>query len=565
MTQEEREAIVDFYGEQILAMKIKQIEKEREEALKQENLTEEAKRAINLYYENRITNAKKDEEEKRLKLKKKTSEEEVKDEKKKFAEMLKVAGEYTKKLAETLKNVTKKIASTVKSVISSVGNIFTKLFEFKPDEALDNLLKFEDAILTFFVETLPKLPSFFASAFQSVAVLIQTIFNIIDFDNIANIIGTIEKGLFDLITTIAKSINGNANRLTKGFVQIVKTIIEGLANWISSGGWKEFLDLLLLIQTSLEEAVAQNADLFAETLAKMLPDLVDMLIKSIVSASRTLGKIAKSLLPLVAKVINAVIEVITSNEVIEASIEAVGGLVEGLIPAIVEIIVNALPRIINLFLLKLPSYTPQLIIGIINGIVNALSEMDFVVIVDAFFDGFADALSNFDLGSMTDGLSKLFQKLFSFDFWIDSFANITEALIELIKKAFTSINFTSLLTSGGSSGGSGGGGSSKGWDEWWNPLSKGKNIWNPLSWFASGTNNASKGLAIVGEAGPELVRFNGGEQVLNNRNTNKALANVGKATNTFNVTFNNLQDTTAFAMMSQLKAYNRQMAINGIM
>lgn len=587
LTQEEREAIVDFYGEQILAMKIKQIEKERDEALKQENLTEEAKRAINLYYENRITNAKKDEEEKRLKLKKKTSEEEVKDEKKKFAEMLKVAGEYTKKLAETLKNVTKKIASkiasTVKSVISSVGNIFTKLFEFKPDEALDNLLKFEDAILTFFVETLPKLPSFFASAFQSVAVLIQTIFNIIDFDNIANIIGTIEKGLFDLITTIAKSINGNANRLTKGFVQIVKTIIEGLANWISSGGWKEFLDLLLLIQTSLEEAVAQNADLFAETLAKMLPDLVDMLIKSIVSASRTLGKIAKSLLPLVAKVINAVIEVITSNEVIEASIEAVGGLVEGLIPAIVNILVNALPRIINLFLLKLPSYTPQLITGIINGIVNALSEMDFVVIVDAFFDGFADALSNFDLGSMTDGLSKLFQKLFSFDFWIDSFANITEALVELIKKAFTSINFTSLFTSGGSSGGSSNsGGSSGGYigqgtivdpNPATNPITKGvvdtvKKVGEKLKklfGFANGSNAVPSGLALVGEAGPELIRFNGGEQVLNNRNTNKALANVGKANNTFNVTFNNLQDTTAFAMMSQLKAYNRQMAINGIM
>ena len=563
LTQEEREAIVDFYGEQILIMKIKQLEKERDEALKQENLTEDSRRSINLYYENKITNARKDEEEKRLKLKKKTSEEEVKDEKKKFAEMLRVAGEYTKKVAETFKNVAKKIASTVKSVISSVGNIFTKLVEFKPDEALDNLLKFEDAVLTFFVETLPNLPSFFESAFQSVAVLIQTIFNIIDFDNIANIIGTIENGLFDLITTVAKSINGNANRLTKGFVQIVKTIIEGLANWISSDGWKEFLDLLLLIQTSLEEAVAQNADLFAETLAKMLPDLVDMLIKSIVSASRTLGKIAKSLLPLVAKVINAVIEVITSNEVIEASIEAVGGLVEGLIPAIVEILVNALPRIINLFLLKLPSYTPQLIIGIINGIVNALSEMDFVVIVDAFFDGFADALSNFDTGSMTDGLSKLFQKLFSFDFWIDSFANITGALVELIKKAFTSINFSSFFTFGGSSGGSSGGGKGSTGERIVKGLLTG-GLSEVFGW-ANGSNNVPKGLAIVGEAGPELVRFNGGEQVLNNRNTNKALANMGKANNTFNVTFNNLQDTTAFAMMSQLKAYNRQMAINGIM
>lgn len=83
--------------------------------------------------------------------------------------------------------------------------------------------------------------------------------------------------------------------------------------------------------------------------------------------------------------------------------------------------------------------------------------------------------------------------------------------------------------------------------------------------YATGTNNARKGLHLVGEAGPELVRFNGGEKVMNNRATNKALASgINGSTNNFNVTFNNTQDTTAFAMMSQLKQYNRQMAINGI-
>ena len=52
-----------------------------------------------------------------------------------------------------------------------------------------------------------------------------------------------------------------------------------------------------------------------------------------------------------------------------------------------------------------------------------------------------------------------------------------------------------------------------------------------------------KGLALVGEAGPELVNFKGGERVLNARNTQRALegATSGNAGNTFNVTFNNLQ------------------------
>lgn len=82
--------------------------------------------------------------------------------------------------------------------------------------------------------------------------------------------------------------------------------------------------------------------------------------------------------------------------------------------------------------------------------------------------------------------------------------------------------------------------------------------------LATGTNSAYKGLTLVGEAGPELVNFRGGEQVLNNRNTQKVLEKATGNTNNFNVTFNNMQDTTAFAMIQQLKQYNRQMAINGV-
>lgn len=82
--------------------------------------------------------------------------------------------------------------------------------------------------------------------------------------------------------------------------------------------------------------------------------------------------------------------------------------------------------------------------------------------------------------------------------------------------------------------------------------------------YAIGTNNALSGLHLVGEAGPELVRFRGGEQVLNASNTQKALEGMSGTTINQNVTFNNLQDTTAYAMMNQFKQYNRQMAINGV-
>ena len=82
--------------------------------------------------------------------------------------------------------------------------------------------------------------------------------------------------------------------------------------------------------------------------------------------------------------------------------------------------------------------------------------------------------------------------------------------------------------------------------------------------YAIGTNNAMSGLHLVGEAGPELVKFRGGEQVLNANNTQKALSGMGGTTINQNVTFNNLQDTTAYAMMNQFKQYNRSLAINGV-
>ena len=62
-----------------------------------------------------------------------------------------------------------------------------------------------------------------------------------------------------------------------------------------------------------------------------------------------------------------------------------------------------------------------------------------------------------------------------------------------------------------------------------------------------------------------IVRFKGGEQVFNANDTKNMLQNTGTAGNNFNITFQNTQDTTAFAMMQQLKQYNREMAINGVL
>ena len=205
-----------------------------------------------------------------------------------------------------------------------------------------------------------------------------------------------------------------------------------------------------------------------------------------------------------------------------------------------------------------------MIVTVITAIINAIEKMDFSDLVDAMFEGFDDALNSFSVVGLAESLMKLFKKTMSLDFWIDVLSNFATAIGSLLMNTVQRIfsNPTSLITGNSSGGGTTSSGNSTASVVTSAILTGGLSL---LWKHANGTNATHRGLAIVGEAGPELVNFRGGEQVLNNRNTNKALAEMGGKTNNFNVTFNNLRDTTAFAMMNQFKAYNRQLAINGVL
>ena len=80
-----------------------------------------------------------------------------------------------------------------------------------------------------------------------------------------------------------------------------------------------------------------------------------------------------------------------------------------------------------------------------------------------------------------------------------------EKVANAAKSALASIPSTAGATGGGSSGGgSSGGGSSSG------------------NGYASGTNSAEPGWAMVGERGPEMIFMNGGEKVLTAAETARA-------------------------------------------
>ena len=157
--------------------------------------------------------------------------------------------EVFKKVTSTIKNVFSAIGNFIKNTFDKLKNIFSTLFDFNIDDALNNLLKIEDTVLTFFVETLPKLPNFLESAFSSVLTLIQTLVNSIDWNSIKNILDSIIKtfvtyapqivsGIVDvftnLVTTISTVLVDNAPQIVDAFGQMFFTILEALPSIISN-------------------------------------------------------------------------------------------------------------------------------------------------------------------------------------------------------------------------------------------------------------------------------------------------------------------------------------------
>ena len=380
-----------------------------------------------------------------------------------------------------IKFVMSKAITLIKNMVKSIKPMLTKIFSFNIDDALDNLLVFEDKILTFFVETLPQLPSFLASALQSVSVLIQSIASSGGFMNLANI-------LISMVDTLMTEVP----KIAKALYPVLENLISTLFNVLMSN----------------------------------VPSVIRMITTVVKKIAQKLPQVIKVILPAIIQIVNEIIKAIPSimTTVLPALLQAVLEMIKALmqnLPTIIQTIVE---------------FLPQLIFGVVNAIADFIANLkaeDFVAIVGGVIKAIA-----------TLGVSL-----------VKAIPQILEGLWELAKGLIKGM---------------------------WNLILEAlKATWKGLKWvldlvvdwfkstfggYATGTNNAQKGLALVGEKGPELVDFKGGEKVYNATNTQRMLAGAtsGNAGNTFNVTFNNLQDTSAYAMMSQLRAYNRQMAINGV-
>lgn len=459
---------------------LKLIEEERKKAL-EEDKTGADTLEINQYYDNMII-----------------------DEKKRYAKaVLAVIGNGFKKVAEVIRKTFDVIAGVIRNSV----NIFKKLFDFNPDDALDNLLAFEDRVLTFFVETLPKLPQFVASAIQSIKVLFQSILQSGGLVNLGDIMGSI---LSDLINEIPQ--------ILKAIVPVVKSIIKAVLDTLS------------------------NMNIF-EDILDMVVDGFDWLLNAIVDA---LPQIIKIILPAITKIITSIAKALPSllkaviPNVLKAILEMVKGLLREL-PTIISVLINALPQIISAVVEGLSDFLATLssrdIAEIISGVIKATTLI-------------ASALIS-NIGKLVAELIPLMATLIIE--LIKSTPDILEGLATGTWEGIVDLGeaiWDGLKTAGEAIKGAG---------------TKIVNGVKKLFGFATGTNDAPKGLALVGEQGPELVQFRGGEKVYNANNTQKMLKSAGGNSNIFNVTFENTIDTTAFAMMKQLKTYQRNLAFNGVL
>ena len=423
------------YNERLKGLIIQRLEEEKAEALMSvENYAnaDEEKARIEEYYQNEIA-----------------------DTVEKYATKYKGVGEIaSQSFADGFKSVVAKVTAIMKkvgNVLNRVGNIvkglfqggvsiFQKLFNFNVNDALDTMLKIEDNILTFFVETLPQLPQFFKSAMSSVSVLLESVLSIITPEKVAEVIK-------DIMATIQEY----APIVIGAIGDILSNMLEGIIDSVP-----EILDTLGVV---------------VEKLAEVIPQLIEKLIELFITILQNPDKLARIVVALIKGVV----------EIVNVLLRNIGPLLEALLPAIATIILEIIKALPSM-LLSLGEALWEAVKGIGKFIVNLLIKA-----INLLLDGISSAWTWTGLAGIP---------------------HIPE--------------------------------------------------------LATGTDNAQRGIALVGEAGPELVRFNGGEQVLNNRNTQKALAGIGNSGNIFNVTFNNTMDTTAYAMMSQLRQYNRELAINGV-
>lgn len=503
-TEQEKELIAYDYAKKRYEMEMERIRKEREAMIAQAGDLQEAIDKINEYYDLQEAMATGNMNMETMR------------HNQAMEKLLNTINKIKNAISTTTKVISTVTSTAVKIVTKSakaIKNIFLKLIEFDNDEMLNSLLAWEDKVLTFFTEGAQQIPAFVASALQSVSVLTDNIMNMISGEGI-------QKALENIIQSIVKEVP----RIISNIANILLTIISALVNVLQNN----MGDIVQAIVTVVKKIV------------KMIPRILPVIIDGIIS--------------IVEGLIDALVEIVDDDETMDALVNAI---VEA-IQKVTESILKNLPKIIKVVV--------KVIVAIVKVIVKSIASIIRDTDWRAVWEEFKRVGGEL-LGGIWDGIKSGFSYLWGKikDFfatigeWIKNFFDeLWQKIKDAIMGVVDEVKSIPEKVGGGVSGffENVGSGIKSG-------ISKIGSGIKSFFGFAEGTDNAPAGVALVGEEGPELVRFHGGEQVVPAPQTRQMLGG-GNSGSVFNVTFNNTQDTTAFTMMKQMKGWQRSLAFNAV-
>lgn len=537
-TDIEKEEVAFEYTKKRFELEMERMEKSRQQALEEVGDAEELVRLVNEYYDTqrqlsegnfKVEEMQHNERMKNLSVTESKWGKIFTGIKKGLKEVQKVIQSTTK----IVKNVMSKIGQMVSKGISLVKKGFLKLIDFDNDKMLDSLLEWEDKVLTFFTESIHQIPAFIQSVLQSVRVLTDNVMNLINSDEI-------KAGLTDIVKTVMSELPAIIDNIGSIISSLMDIIVDGIGDNLDG--------IVTAITTVIKKIV--------KLLPKIIPKLVDgivMLMEGLLDALLELlddDDAMNSLIDAIVYAIQRVFESILKNlpKIIKAIIKIIWYLIKAIVKAIISIIKDTDWKGIWTAIKDWFGNIWNAVKNWFKGIWDAVKN---------WFAGIGEHLKNF-FGAIGDWFKGAWEGIKNFFSAIGQwFADIWNTIVGWVEKIGGKMKeFFGLFSKENKSTGS--------------HVAKGilgvltGGISNIFTGFASGTENAPSGLAVVGEEGPELVNFRGGEQVLNNRDTMGLLSSPARNGSVFNVTFNNTVDTTAFTMMKQMKGWQRSLAFNAV-
>ena len=216
-----------------------------------------------------------------------------------------------------------------------------------------------------------------------------------------------EKGV-PILADFTKGIqqaNGDVTKMGdvigKGLSDVLNLVIEKLPEFINMGDQmvNSLISGIVSSATTIASAAVQIVETLVEGIAELLPLLIEGAAQLIAGLATGLAKSLPNLVPTIVDVVLQIVQTLIDNIplLIDAALQLVTGLAEGVIKAI-PVLVAALPQLITSLIDGLLSAIPQIIqagIDLLTALITALPEIITTIVeaIPQIIEGIITALT----------------------------------------------------------------------------------------------------------------------------------------------------------------------------